>query len=72
MVERQPSKLNVVGSSPISRSNGLGKRPYSRLREKKESEIQPAWERGGTPLGATAADEQRLLLFFTPFQNEDY
>ena len=24
--------------------------PGSRLREKKESEIQPAWERGGTPL----------------------
>jgi len=26
--------------------------PGSRLRENKESEIQPAWERGGNPLGA--------------------
>ena len=35
--------------------------PGSRLRENKESENQPTRERGGIPLGAPSADEQRVL-----------
>jgi hypothetical protein len=54
LVERQPSKLNVVGSSPISRSirSGLG-RGYRR---------SSAPAAGCLPVGLVAASSSRIIL----------
>ena len=43
MVERQPSKLNVAGSNPVSRSETLSSRLLSELRVRlvPRSEIDP-------------------------------
>ena len=60
MVERQPSKLNVIGSNPIFRLTDWNTSVLTSPREKRIG-IQPAWERGGNPLGTSPADEQGIF-----------
>jgi len=43
LVERQPSKLNVAGSNPVSRSKGLGKVFIVKIKKQAKNLKQVTW-----------------------------